>query len=316
MAFGPVPSRRLGLSVGVNAVPRKVCSYNCVFCQLGRTTDLTTRRDEYTPTDAIVSAIRAKLSQAAQTDFVTFIGDGEPTLASNLGEVLSRVSEFWDGRTALITNGSLFWMPEVREVAARFDVVMPTVSAGDPGVFRKVHRPHGDLSFEDCAEGLREFARGYSGRVWAEVMLVRGLNDSPGSLERIGKVIGSLNPAEVHITAPIRPPSVSSVEAPTRETVEMALREIPGSVDFTHPEATEVPSPGTDPETHLIEISGTHPLRREQAIALLVNSGHSHDEAHRVLDSMVDSSRLVVLERHGSKFYVRGRPLPDGARRV
>ncbi|MGD9963157.1 MAG: radical SAM protein [Thermoplasmata archaeon] len=310
LAFGPVPSRRLGISVGVNVVPRKVCSYNCVYCQLGRTTKLTLDRAAYTPTGEIVSAVLEKLGLAPHTDYVTVIGDGEPTLAANLDEVRARVSEAWPGKTALLTNGSLFWMGDVRSAAAGFDAVLPTVSAGDEKTFRRLHRPHGSLSFDKCVGGLKTFCSEHADKTWAEVMLVKDINDTPESLRAIGALVEELSPAEVHLTAPIRPPSVSSVQPPARESIDLALREIPGSVDFTHPETSDMPASKASPGQHLVEITGTHPLRRSQAMDVLMNAGLSESGAAEALASLVESGSLVPLERQGDRFYVRGRPRP------
>lgn len=307
LAFGPVPSRRLGLSLGVNVVPRKVCTYNCVYCQLGRTTLLTTDRREYTPTSAVVEAVADKVAQAERTDYVTVIGDGEPTLASNLGDIIEGVRRGWPGRTGLMTNGSLMWMPEVGSAAALFDVVMPTVSAGDSRTFRRLHRPHRAISFGRYVQGVSDFSAAHPDKVWAEVMLVQGANDSPESLRAIGALIGQIRPAEVHLTSPIRPPSVSSVRPPSAEAVELALRAIPGAVDFTHPEKEEMPGSSADPVQHLVDIAGTHPLRREQAVAVLTNAGISREDAELRLDSMERAGALVELARGGSRFYVRGR---------
>jgi wyosine [tRNA(Phe)-imidazoG37] synthetase (radical SAM superfamily) len=310
LAFGPVPSRRLGMSVGVNVVPRKVCSYNCVYCQLGRTTLMTLRRGVYTPTAPIVEAVAGKLALAPRTDYVTVIGDGEPTLASNLGEVRAGVAEVWRGRIALLTNGSLLWMAGVREEAAGFDAVLPTLSAGDPDTFRTIHRPHRSMTFERYVEGMRAFCSDHADMTWAEVMLVRGVNDSVGSLRSIGALVSMLDPAEVHLTAPLRPPSVSSVRPPDRETVETAMRLIPGAVDFTHPESSEMPESAGDPVRHLVDITGTHPLRRAQAVDILVNAGFEKGDAGEEIDSLVASGALVRLERMGDSYYVRGRRAP------
>ena len=310
LAFGPVPSRRLGISIGVNVVPRKVCSYNCVYCQLGRTTRLTVDRKAYTPTGMIVEAVNEKLDLAPHTDYVTVIGDGEPTLASNLDEVRAGISASWRGKTALLTNGSLLWMSEVRSAAAGFDAVLPTVSAGDAATFRRLHRPHGALSYDRVVEGLKAFFSEHGDRTWAEVMLVRDINDTPESLRAIGSLVAELDPAEVHLTAPLRPPSVSSVLPPARESVEAALRAIPGAVDFTHPETSDMPVSRASPVQHLIEITGTHPLRRSQALDVLSNAGLSGEDSADALDSMVRSGALVALERQGESYYVRGRAVP------
>lgn len=309
-AFGPVPSRRLGVSLGVNVVPRKVCTYNCVYCQLGETTLLTVDRREYTPTRVVVGAVEDKVARSERIDYVTVIGDGEPTLASNLGDIIRGVKRGWPGRTGLLTNGSLMWSRGVRSDAGLFDVVMPTVSAGDARTYRRLHRPHGAISFERYVQGIKDFSAGHADKVWAEVMLVRGLNDTPESLRAIGSLIEQIRPAEVHLTSPIRPPSVSSVMPPTIEAVELALRTVPGAVDFTHPEGEDMPGSSSDPAQHLVDIAGTHPLRREQAVAVLTNAGVSSEDAVFRLDSMVRAGALVELAREGSRFYVRGSRRP------
>lgn len=309
-AFGPVPSRRLGMSVGVNVVPRKVYSYNCVYCQLGRTTRLTVKRAVYTETNLIVEAVRDKLELAPHTDFVTVIGDGEPTLADNLDEVLAGISGSWPGKTALLTNGSLLFMSEVRSVAAGFDAVLPTVSAGDEATFRKLHRPHSSISYKKYVDGLKAFCSEHADITWAEVMLVRDVNDSPESLRAIGALVDQLAPAEVHLTAPIRPPSVSSVQPPTSDSLETALREIPGAIDFTRPETSDMPRSRADPVQHLIEIIGTHPLRHAQAIDVLTKGGLSAGESTAMMESLTRSGAAVALTRQGEVFYVRGRPGP------
>lgn len=306
LAFGPIPSRRLGLSLGVNVVPRKICSFNCVYCQLGRTTRLTLDRRDYISTDEIVRTVENKLSTAPETDYVTVLGDGEPTLASNLADIVRGISEIWDGRTALLTNGSTLWMDDVREAASAFDVVMPTLSAADGGTFRRLHRPHGALTFEQVLGGIHELAGRHRDKTWLEVMLVRGVNDGPSSLRRIGEIVDEMRPAEVHLMAPTRPPSAGWVEPPTTDSVRLALSLIPGSVDFTYPERTEMPASGSDPIQHLVDISGTHPLRHGQAVSVLVNAGRSEEEARGLLASLVDASSLVALVRDGETFYVRG----------
>ena len=307
LAFGPVPSRRLGVSLGVNVVPNKTCSYNCVYCQLGKTTKLTVERREYTPTEAVLDAVVEKLEGASEADYITFIGDGEPTLASNLAEVAHGISERWDSRLALLTNGSLLWMLDVRADASMFDVVLPTLAAGDADVFRKIHRPHGSLSFDRCVQGLRDFVNGHDGATWAEVMLIAGLNDHIESLRSIGEMIARIGPDEVHLTAPLRPPSVSSVRPPSRETVELALDILPGAIDFTHPEGNDMPAPRSNPAKHVVDVAGTHPLRLDQAMAVFVGAGYDENEAHEALDSLVRSRALVALERDGMAFFVRGR---------
>ncbi len=298
----------MGLSLGVNVVPRKTCSYNCVYCQLGRTTNLTVDRRIYTPTKAIVDATLTRLDQSPSTEYVTFVGDGEPTLALNLREVIEDISARWGGRFALLTNGSLLWKDDVRAVASRCDVVIPTVSAGDEATYRSMHRPHGAISFDKYVHGIQDLAHDPDVAMWAEVMLVRGLNDDADSLRRIGGLLAEIEPDEVHLAAPIRPPSESSANPPTERTIQLALQLIPGSIDFTQPEKAGMPSSYSDPIRQIIDISGTHPLRRDQAMGILVAAGRTEEEATAAMDALVESQTLVKLVRDGNIFYVRGHP--------
>lgn len=305
--FGPVPSRRFGSSLGVNPVPFKTCNYSCVYCQLGRTSPLRTERREYCSTSQVVDAVRAAIEAAqGQVDFVTFMGEGEPTLASNLGEMVDRVKEFWEGGIGLITNGSMFFLPEVREDVKGFDVISPTVSAGDEMTFRKLHRPHRMFTFGKMLEGLIELRKVFQGEIWAEVMLVRDINDSQESLEKIQKAILSIGADRTFVTVPVRPPAEDRASAPDPEVVRRALRMLPGAVDMTGPEMGEFSASSEDPIAHLLEIAANHPLREDQVSTIL--SGHfSGDDMATVIEGLVDEKRLE-RRRYGRTVFYISRP--------
>ncbi len=302
--FGPVPSRRLGQSLGVNTVPCKTCTYSCVYCQLGRTEHLSAERREYYETSPLAREIDRRLHDpSARPDYVTFVGCGEPTLASNMGDVLAAVSAGADCRKALLTNGALLWMPEVRREALGFDVVMPTVAAGDESLYRKIHRPHASLRLEKVLSGMRMFSKEFSGDIWVEVMLVRGMNDGRESLEDIAEALGHIRADKIHLTAPTRPPAEEWVECPGRESIELALDIIPGATDTTGKETGAFGSRREDAAGDLLAIGATHPMREEQATGVLVAAGMRREEALNTLERLVGEGKLTKVEHIGETFY-------------
>jgi len=304
LAFGPVPSRRLGSSLGVDVVPFKTCSYSCVYCQLGRTRHMTVTRRTYFPASKVVASVERVLRLSpARPDYVTIIGGGEPTLAANLREVREGIELIWEGRIALLTNGSLFWRRAVRKDCLGFEVVLPTVSAGNADLFHRMHRPHPMITFERYLEGLRSFAKEFTGELWVEVMLVRGLNDSSKALEEISAIIRSLEPTRVHLTAPMRPPTERWVREPSRRAVQLALSIIEGAEDVTGLEAEEFKVRLEDEVEDLLAIATMHPLREEQAQHILMDAGMEGDQALDFLLELVAEGRLRFERLGGSTFY-------------
>ena len=172
LVFGPVPSRRLGRSLGVDLVPFKTCTYDCSYCQLGRTTRLTVERKEWVPMDAILDELKRKLT--CRPDYITLTGSGEPTLHSCLGQLIEHIQAMTRIPIAVLTNGSLLWQHEVRKELALADVVLPSMDAGGAFTFTCINRPQASLSFETLVEGLVEFRRAFSGHYWLEVFLWGG----------------------------------------------------------------------------------------------------------------------------------------------
>ncbi len=216
--FGPVPSRRLGQSLGIDTIPLKTCNWNCVYCQLGRTMPLTNERREYVLDENILFEVERALRSRANggIDWVTFVGSGEPTLHLYLGEIIRRVKTLTALPVAVITNGSLLYLPEVRQELSVADAILPTLDAGTAELYRKINRPHPQITFERLVDGLVAFRKEYRGKLWVEVMLVKGLNDTSQALEDIAKVLHRVKPDAVHINLPTRPPVETWVK-PTDE---------------------------------------------------------------------------------------------------
>jgi len=203
--FGPVPSRRLGRSLGVDLVPFKTCTFDCIYCQLGRTTCKTTRRSEWVPLEAVLRDVEANLDKAP--DFITLSGSGEPTLYSRLKELIGGIKERTAIPVAVLTNGSLLWMPEVRAGLLAADLVAPSLDAGDERLFRHVNRPHNDIAFDRLVEGLLGFREEYAGKYWLEVFLLGGITAIPAEVEKIARIVRRIDPDRVQINTVARPPA-------------------------------------------------------------------------------------------------------------
>ena len=203
--FGPVPSRRLGRSLGVDVVPFKTCSFDCIYCQLGRTTRLTCARGRHVPISDVIEQLKQTLQGDTQPDYITLSGSGEPTLNSDLGELIARIKKCTDIPVAVLTNGSLLWNEAVREDLLGADLIVPSLDAGTPEVFRHVNRPHPELDFGRVVEGMAEFRRSYHGWVWLEVFLLKGVNSMHAEVMKIKEYVDSIRPDKIQLNTVVRP---------------------------------------------------------------------------------------------------------------
>lgn len=201
--YGPVPSRRLGRSLGVDVVPFKICTYDCIYCQLGRTTNKTTQREAWIPTEIIIDQLKNKLY--TKPDYITISGSGEPTLFSKIEEAICKIKEITDIPVAVLTNGSLLWLPEVRNSLMAADLVLPSLDAGSDQLFRYVNRPHRDISFNRMLEGLLEFRDKYTGRFWLEVFLLGGVTTVEAQINMLAHCIKLICPDKVQVNTVTRP---------------------------------------------------------------------------------------------------------------
>jgi len=208
--FGPVPSRRLGRSLGIDLVPFKTCSYDCIYCQLGRTTNKTTQRKEWVPIDMVINQLKVKLS--SKPDYITLSGSGEPTLFSRLAELISRIKEITDVPIAVLTNGSLLWLPEVRKALESADLVIPSLDAGSSQIFQYVNRPHTNITFSKMLQGLVDFRKEYSGQYWLEVFLLAGVTTPEIQVNRLKTCIAAIQPDKVQVNTVTRPPAENFAE--------------------------------------------------------------------------------------------------------
>ena len=216
--FGPVPSRRLGRSLGVDLVPFKTCSYDCVYCQLGPTTNKTIERKEWVPLEDVIDQLKDHLS--SKPDYITLSGSGEPTLFSRVDELIFKIKELTDIPIAVLTNGSLLWLPEVREALKPADMVVPSLDAGSSQIFQYVNRPHPDILFDKMLQGLVDFRKVYSGRYWLEVFLLAGVTTPEAEINRLRTCIAAIQPDLVQVNTVTRPPAEDFAESVPKKQLE------------------------------------------------------------------------------------------------
>ena len=222
--FGPVPSRRLGRSLGVDLVPFKTCTYDCIYCQLGRTTNKTMQRKEWVPIDIVINQLKAKLS--SKPDYITLSGSGEPTLFSRLEELISKTKGIADIPVAVLTNGSLLWLPEVRNALKAADMVVPSLDAGSSQIFQYVNRPHPDITFSKMLQGLVEFRKDYGGQYWLEVFLLAGVTTPEMEINRLKTCINAIYPDKVQVNTVTRPPAEGFAEPVPKKQLETIAKKL------------------------------------------------------------------------------------------
>ncbi|MEW5869758.1 MAG: radical SAM protein [Chloroflexota bacterium] len=302
--FGPVPSRRLGQSLGVDPIPHKTCNWNCIYCQLGRTRPLTNLRKEYFPAADILAEVRSALQahKPGEIDWVTFVGSGEPLLNASIGWLLRQVKRSTELPVALITNGSLLYLGDVREEILEADAVLPSLDAGGARIYRQISRPHPDITFDRLLEGLIDFREEYQGKMWLEVMLVRGINDNPQVLWDLAKAIQWIKPDAVHINLPTRPPAETWVQPPYEESLMQAVSILGNSAQVVHPAEGSFDLGGyDDPMEAIIRIISRHPMRQEELERSL--NGWSPGQVSQALADLEASEQALVVERYGVRFW-------------
>jgi len=310
--YGPVPSRRLGQSLGIDPIPFKTCNYNCVYCQLGRTTPLTNERRDFFPPEDILAEVRRALEihQFDRIDYITFVGQGEPLLCVSLGRLVREVKTLTNIPVAVITNGSLLFRPEVREEVCQADVVIPTLDGTDEKTFRRINRPWPELHIAGIIDGLVAFRRMFEGQLWVEVMLVKDVNDTEQALSGIAGALSCVRPDQVHLNVPIRPPAEAWVEPPDDDGLIRAMA-ILGEVApiVTPAEGTFKLKGGMPVVDAIIEIIRRHPMREAKLVETLTREAVGPDKVRMTLERLAASGQARRHVYRGQVFweYAGGR---------
>ncbi|MCJ7692875.1 MAG: radical SAM protein [Sedimentisphaerales bacterium] len=224
--FGPVPSRRLGLSLGVDIVPLKVCTLDCIYCQLGRSSEKRIERASYVEVELVLEELAERLRDGVEADFITISGSGEPTLSLELGEIVRGIKKITKIPVAILTNGTLLSDEFVRADCEEADVVLPSLDAGDEDTFRKINRPHADISMEKLVSGLCTFRNEFKGQIWLEVFLVKGVNTSSASVLKIKSAIERIRPNKIQLNTSVRPTTEPTVRRVSSEELEAIAAEL------------------------------------------------------------------------------------------
>jgi len=298
--FGPVPSRRLGLSLGVDPVPLKTCSMDCVYCELGPTTDLTVRRTAFVEPGEVLRDVADRVAACPQLDFITLSGSGEPTLHSGLAEIIAGVRRLTDVPVAVLTNGSLMTDLDVRSALDLADVVLPSLDAVSPEVFRAVNRPHPSLDPAAIAAAIGEFARTSKAAVWLECAFVTDVNDSDCEVRLLRDAIDDIDPERVHVNTVVRPPAVAGTRPVSSDRLARIAEMLgPRAEVIAPPAVVSSREIATDASEIVIAMAARRPVTASDVARSL---GTSPANAERILAELVEKN-LLTLVRHGEKLY-------------
>ncbi len=307
IAFGPVPSRRLGRSLGINNIPLKVCTYSCVYCQVGKTSRMQVDRAQFYDPEEIYMDVRKKVEKAQKkgesVDYLTFVADGEPTLDANLGQEIELLKPL-GFKIAVITNGSLIWREDVRADLAKADWVSIKIDSTGEKNWRRINRPQRTLEPAVILGGMLEFADGYSGTLVTETMLVKSLNDSAKSFRKIAGFLNHMQPVKAYVAVPKRPPAEKWVRLPDKDVLNEAfqiLNEKPFQVEYLVGYEGNAFAFTGDVEKDLLSITAVHPMRQDAVSEFLLRAGADWQIVHK----LIAQSQLTEAEYKGSKFYMR-----------
>ena len=307
ITFGPVPSRRLGRSLGVNNIPPKNCSYSCVYCQVGRTmvkqiTAQTFYRPEEIEND-VTAKVKAALAAGEKIDYLTFVPDGEPTLDLHLGEAIDRLRPLGI-KIAVITNASLIWREEVQRILNKADWVSLKIDSVDEATWKQINRPHESLQLPIILRGIESFAQQYQGKLATETMLVEGINDNHESVASVTEFLFQLKPHKAYLAIPTRPPAETNIRAPDEKVITRAyqlMKEKGIDVEYLIDYEGDAFALTGGAEQDLLAITAVHPMRDQAVQKLLSKAGEDWDLIQRLLAE----NKLKRVEYAGQYFYVR-----------
>ena len=305
--FGPIPSRRLGRSLGINNIPPKSCSYYCTYCQVGPTEQTEIERRHFYGADYLVSLVKERVAQlraqGETIDHLSFVPDGEPTLDADLGETIDKLRPLGI-KIAIITNGSLIWREDVRETLKKVDWLSLKVDSVDDKIWHRINIPQRNLKLTTILDAMISFAKEYTGTLVTETMLVKGRNVDIDSAVKMADFLPRLNPARAYFLIPTRPPAISSVQPPTEAELnrfyQIVSRTVPNLEFLTNYEGNAFAVTG-DVAEDLLSITAVHPMREEAVRELLAKNLADWG----IVASLLSSGQIMETEYEGKKFYIR-----------
>lgn len=302
--FGPVPSRRLGMSLGVDLVPKKVCSLDCVYCEVGKTTKLTLDRKEYIKYDKIEEELTHYFNNNPDPDYITFSGSGEPTLNIFIGKILQFIKQIKPNiPVAVLTNGTLFYDKKVREAILNADVVLPSLDAATEDVLKKINRPAKDLSIDKYINGLIEFRKEFKGKIWLEIFILPDYNDTKNELDELKKVIMRIKPDSIQLNTLDRPGTIYNLRGASKQELQQVsdywkLNNV--EIISSSQERRDIQSFRSDIETAIIETIARRPCTLDDLTKIL---GLHINEINKYLDVLEFEEKIKTVEQERGAFY-------------
>ncbi|MFW9901265.1 MAG: radical SAM protein [Candidatus Thorarchaeota archaeon] len=277
--YGPVPSRRLGNSLGIDPIPSKTCNYQCIYCQLGKTTNFTNVRKNFFSKEEIITELKTALEiHERSIDYITFVGSGEPTLYKDLKDLILATKELSGKPICVITNGSLLYQEEVQNALNYSNTVLPSLDAGDEKSFLKINRPHPSIKYEKIIQGFIDFNKKYEGEFWIEVMLMKGINDTKEELLKIKEKLDLINPDRIDINVPIRPPAENWVKIPDKNIFSVLNEIFEDYTNINFPEKGKFNIYSSNFENEVLKILERHPMRQDQIIETFSSPNLTQDK--------------------------------------
>ncbi|MFW9903020.1 MAG: radical SAM protein [Candidatus Thorarchaeota archaeon] len=306
--YGPVPSRRLGQSLGVSPIPEKTCNYNCIYCQLGKTSNFTNHRRRFFNPKEIVREISETIKQERKIDYITFVGEGEPTLSKDLGLLIDSIKELTNLPIAVITNGSLFSSKILRQEIRNADLLIPTFDAGNSKLFRYINRPRKEIKFDDLVTGLKKLRQEFNQEIWIEVMLLKGINDFKETLKEIKEFLDEFQPDKIQINTPSRPPAEEWVEIPDNKSLNLGKFILQSTNILPLNEVGTVDSRlFKTPLEAIFFITKRHPLQYDQALDILHQFNIKNPKKY--LNEIITRQVIKILKYRGKMFIYRNEGL-------
>lgn len=313
ITFGPIPSRRLGRSLGINNIPPKICTYSCVYCQIGKTSIMKIHPQVFYSPSQIFNEVQKKVEKSREKgepiDYLTFVPDGEPTLDINLGQEIKLIKSLGI-KIAVITNASLTNQKQVRENLEEADLVSLKVDSVEEEIWRRVNHPHRSLCLKTILEGILEFSGTFIGKIITETMLIKNMNDDSQYIKKVANFLAQLKPSKSYLSLPIRPPADSRVQSPSEEVVNRSynlfkekIKQVECLIGY---EGNAFAFTG-EVEEDILSITSVHPMREEALKDFLKRAKYDWS----IVEELIEQGKLVESEYEGHKFYIRKFKRPD-----
>lgn len=299
--YGPVPSRRLGFSLGIDILPFKTCSLDCIYCQLGPTKNKIIRRQKYFSGKIILGQIKKAIDSGQRIDAITFSGSGEPTLNADIGKLILEIKKIISIPVVVLTNSTLFTRKAVRDALSATDLVIPSLDAATQEVFERINRPYPSLEIHNIIEGLKNFRQEFRGKIWLEVLLVKGLNDSPSHLQSLKKAIAEINPDRIQLNTVVRPPAVASAHPLSPAALEK-IRKFLGKKAEVIAEFDKIqhfPS-ALNLQDAILSLVKRRPVTLSD---MSISLGKHKNELIKYIDDLLKKNKIKFVIHQGKKYY-------------